>query len=194
MDVVLTGFALLSVLFALIFGKMDVLSAAVMESGTEAVDLCLTLCGAMMLWGGIMEVAKKSGLTTKAARLFCPVLRHLFPDVAPHSEAMEAISLNVTANLFGLGNAATPLGIAAMKKLQSNPANTTATSSMVRFVMLNTASIQLLPTTVAILRQSAGSNHPLEILPAVWLSSIGSVVIGFLACMLLERRDSHELR
>lgn len=194
MDVVLTGFALLSVLFALVFGKMDVLSAAVMESGTEAVDLCLTLCGAMMLWGGIMEVAKKSGLTTKAARLFCPVLRHLFPDVAPHSEAMEAISLNVTANLFGLGNAATPLGIAAMKKLQSNPANTTATSSMVRFVMLNTASIQLLPTTVAILRQSAGSNHPLEILPAVWLSSIGSVVIGFLACMLLERRDSHELR
>ena len=194
MDVVLTGFALLSVLFALIFGKMDVLSAAVMESGTEAVDLCLTLCGAMMLWGGIMEVAKKSGLTTKAARLFCPILRHLFPDVAPHSEAMEAISLNVTANLFGLGNAATPLGIAAMKKLQSNPANTTATSSMVRFVMLNTASIQLLPTTVAILRQSAGSNHPLEILPAVWLSSIGSVVIGFLACMLLERRDSHELR
>lgn len=194
MDVVLTGFALLSVLFALVFGKMDVLSAAVMESGTEAVDLCLTLCGAMMLWGGIMEVAKKSGLTTKAARLFCPILRHLFPDVAPHSEAMEAISLNVTANLFGLGNAATPLGIAAMKKLQSNPANTTATSSMVRFVMLNTASIQLLPTTVAILRQSAGSNHPLEILPAVWLSSIGSVVIGFLACMLLERRDSHELR
>lgn len=194
MDVVLTGFALLSVLFALIFGKMDLLSAAVMESGTEAVDLCLTLCGAMMLWGGIMEVAKKSGLTTKAARLFCPVLRHLFPDVAPHSEAMEAISLNVTANLFGLGNAATPLGIAAMKKLQPHPANITATSSMVRFVMLNTASIQLLPTTVAVLRQNAGSNHPLEILPAVWLSSIGSVVIGFLACTLLERRDSHELR
>ena len=81
-----------------------------------------------------------------------------------------------------------------MKKLQPHPANITATSSMVRFVMLNTASIQLLPTTVAILRQSAGSNHPLEILPAVWLSSIGSVVIGFLACMLLERRDSHELR
>lgn len=194
MDVVLTGFALLSVVFALIFGKMDLLSAAVMESGKEAVDLCLTLCGAMMLWGGIMEVAKKSGLTAKAARLFCPVLRHLFPEIAPHSEAMEAISLNVTANLFGLGNAATPLGIAAMKKLQSNPANTTATSSMVRFVMLNTASIQLLPTTVAVLRQSAGSNHPLEILPAVWLSSIGSVLIGFLACMLLERRDSHELR
>ena len=194
MDVVLTGFALLSVLFALIFGKMDLLSAAVMESGTEAVDLCLTLFGAMMLWGGIMEVAKKSGLTAKAARLFCPVLRHLFPEVSPHSEAMEAISLNVTANLFGLGNAATPLGIAAMKKLQPHPANITATSSMVRFVMLNTASIQLLPTTVAVLRQSAGSNHPLEILPAVWLSSIGSVVIGFLACTLLERRDSHELR
>ena len=187
LDGILCLFLTISMAFSIWKGTADGLSAAVLQSGEEALRLGFTLGGAMMLWGGILEIARESGLTRKVSAALRPLLGRIFARSKQDAAAMEAISMNVTANLFGLGNAATPFGLAAMERLRQQAPGDAATPDMVRFVVLNTASIQLLPTTVAVLRQSAGSAHPLEILPAVWLTSLASVAVGLLACRLLEK-------
>ncbi|MCI7139039.1 MAG: spore maturation protein A [Oscillospiraceae bacterium] len=126
-----------------------------------------------------MEAAKRSGLTEKICFALLPVLGTIFPRLRKEKAALGAISMNITANMLGLGNAATPLGIAAMKELKSISAHgCTASKEMVCFVVMNTASLQILPTTVAILRMEAGANRPLDILPAVWIVSLCSLFIG----------------
>ena len=144
-----------------------------------------------------MRIADKSGLTDALSRAFRPVNRLLFRELDQDSPAMKAISMNMAANLLGLGNAATPLGLAAMKELEKeNRRPGVATKSMVTFVVLNTASLQLLPTTTGFLRLSAGSREPMEILPAVWLASAVSITIGVLMVQVLDgkRGSSHDVR
>ena len=134
-----------------------------------------------------MRVAEKAGLTEKLSRLLAPVLRLLFPGLSPSSSAARAILMNMSANFLGLGNAATPFGLKAMEELQKlNPEKTTASRHMITFVVLNTASIQLLPTTVATLRLKYGSVNPMQILPAVWITSIGAAAAALLMANLLE--------
>ena len=142
--------------------------------------------------GGLMEIARRCRLTEALARLLHPLTRWLFPTVPQGSPAMQAICMNLSANLLGLGNAATPLGLAAMRELQKlNPHKDSASNAMVTFVAMNTASLQLIPTTCAVLRQQAGSAAPMEILPAVWLTGLSSLAVVLLLDRLL-RGKSHQ--
>ena len=162
-------------------GRMDLVSQAAMTGGGEAVELALSLTGMLALWGGLMRIAEHSGLTTIVSRCLEPITRLLFPSLREGERARELISMNMTANLLGLGNAAPPLGLAAMKELSRRAGHPSrATREVVTFVVLNTASIQLLPATNALLRLQAGSEAPLEILPAVWLTSAAAVTVSLL--------------
>lgn len=183
---IFSGLILLAVVFGALNGRLShVTSAALSECG-NAVQLTLTLMGAMCLWSGMMKIADKAGLTDRLSRAFRPVLRLLFRGLDPAGPAAKAISMNIAANLLGLGNAATPLGISAMRELQKlSPQTDCATDNMVLFVVLNTASLQLIPTTTAMLRQQANSVAPLDIMPAVWVASLASVASGVLAAKFL---------
>lgn len=182
-----SGMLLLAVLAAAISGQLGAVSAAAMAGAERGAQLCLSLAGPLCLWAGLAAVLEGSGLSAKLAALLRPLLGHLFPAAARDAQALEKISGNFTANLLGLGNAATPLGIAAVQRMHRLSGGAAASDEMCRLIVLNTASIQLLPTTVAALRASAGAARPFAILPAVWLTSLGSVTVGLLAVGLLAR-------
>lgn len=185
---VFSGLIALSVVFGIATGRMDAVSNAAIGSCGEAVKLMITLTGSMCLWSGLMKVADRARLTEKISGLFSPLIKLLFNGMDYKSESAKAITLNISANLLGLGNAATPLGIAAMRAMdKENRQSKTASDNMIIFVVLNTASMQLIPTTTAILRQAAGSHRPLDIMPAVWVSSFVSVASGVIMCKLLAQ-------
>ena len=182
-----SGMLLLAVLAAAISGQLGAVSAAAMAGAERGAQLCLSLAGPLCLWAGLAAVLEGSGLSAKLAALLRPLLGRLFPAAARDAQALEKISGNFTANLLGLGNAATPLGIAAVQRMHRLSGGAAASDEMCRLSVLNTASIQLLPTTVAALRASAGAARPFAILPAVWLTSLGSVTVGLLAVGLFAR-------
>lgn len=180
---------ILSVIFSILTGQIGEVSAAAVNQSAKAIELMLTLMGTMCFWSGIMRVADEAGLTEKLSRLFSPILLRLFKGVKKNSPALKAISMNIAANLLGLGNAATPLGIAAMQELNSlehNPKS--ASDNMILFVVLNTASLQLIPTTAIMLRQKAGSIAPMEIMLPVWLASLASITVGVTVAKLFSWR------
>ena len=186
MSYIISGMILLAILTGGIGGNMAAVSTAAMNGCGQAVQLVISLTGTICLWSGVMRVADRSGLTDAMSRMFRPITRFLFRELSEESPAMKAISMNMAANLLGLGNAATPLGLAAMEELEKENRRTPAASqAMVTFVVLNTASLQLLPTTNAYLRLAAGSKEPMEILPAVWLASSVSIGVGVLMTRLL---------
>ena len=181
-----TGMAVLSILCGLATGRGDLVAAAAVEGAQAAVELCVSIAGMLCLWTGVMEVMRRSGLAEGLSRLLRPVLSLLFPQVSGDQGVMDSISANVSANLLGLGNAATPLGIEAVRRMERKTPGT-ASDAMCMLVVCNTASIQLIPTTVASVRAAAGSSSPFDILPAVWLASALSVGVGIAACKLLAR-------
>ncbi len=185
MNAVFGGMLLMGVVVGALSGRMPEVSEALLNQPGQAVELTLVLLGNMCLWSGLMKVAEAAGLSQMLARLLSPVTKRLFRGLRHKGRAMGLITLNVAANMLGLGNAATPLGIAAMQaieKEQRYPED--ATEDMCMFVTLNTASLQIIPTTAALLRAAAGSKAPMEILPAVWLSSATSLMVGLLAVRL----------
>lgn len=190
MNYVLMGLILLSILFGGLLGRMPELSAAALESGANAIELCLELCGTVALWCGVMKIAQKAGLCEKLSRLLSPITGFLFRGLKEQSpRAIESISMNMTANLLGLGSAATPMALDAMSELDRlNNKRKTASDYMVTFVVLNTASIQLLPTTVATIRRLHGSADPMEIIVCVWLSTAASVIAAVGLSKLLARK------
>ena len=157
-----------------------------MGGAASAVELTLGMLGPLCLWSGAAELMKRCGLDGRLAALFRPLLRRLLPRASRDAETLSAVSANVSANLLGLGNAATPPGIEAARRM-ARGCRGTADDELCRLVVLNTASIQLLPTTVASLRAACGSAAPFDILPAVWLTSLLSVAAGLLAARLLGR-------
>ena len=178
---------LCAVFFALFSGTGGETAAAVIDGAESAVKLCVTMAGPLALWAGLGKLMDRVGLTGVLAKLLSPVLGRLFPKSRTDAELAGHLSANVTANLLGLGNAATPMGIRAAGRLRDPRDPTRATDELCRLVVMNTASIQLLPTTVAAVRQSAGCAAPFDILPCVWISSILSVSAGLLAATLLGR-------
>lgn len=186
MTVVWTGMVAVSVLCGLATGRGAEVAAAAIEGAGAAVELCLSIAGMMCLWSGVMEVMRRSGLAEGLTRLLRPVLRRLFPGCAGDRETMDSVAANVSANLLGLGNAATPLGLQAAQRMGRNCGGR-ASDELCMLVVCNTASIQLIPTTVATVRAAAGSAAPFDILPAVWLASALSVGVGILACKLFAR-------
>lgn len=176
-----------SVFCALATGRMQQLSEAVLAGAGNAVQLIFGMMGMMCAWTGLMKIADAGGLTAILSRLLAPVLRRLFPAYPPESPAAKAICMNITANLLGLGNVATPMGLAAMKEMAAqNRGSHVADNSMVMFVVLNTASLQLIPTFMGTLRAQYGSAAPFDILPAVLMVSAIALVAGLLAAKLLE--------
>lgn len=167
-----------AVIYGFLTGGIEAVSNAVFESGEEAVTLTLTLVGSMAVWGGIMRIAQTSGITDKISKLMMPMLTKLFKGLDKNSKALKAIAMNVTANLFGLGNAATPLGIEAMKALEAEEkTGEEASRNMILFAVLNTSSVELIPATVATLRLTYGSREPMVILPCVLIVSLMSVSV-----------------
>lgn len=172
---------MLSLIFGIGGGKTSAVSAAALSGAYGAVKLSLELLGSLCFWSGLMEAARRCRLTEGLCRLISPPLSLLFPRLRKEKKAMELISMNVTANLLGLGNAATPFGIAAMKELRRIEGSSSAGVEAVVFVVMNTASLQLIPTTVATLRAEAGAENPLDILPAVWFVSALALLVGIAA-------------
>ena len=186
MAAIWTGMVVISILCGLATGNGPAVGAAALEGAGAAVDLCLAMAGVLCLWMGVMEIMKRSGLSAGLSRLLRPLLGRLYPEFARDREVMDCISANVSANLLGLGNAATPLGIQAAQKMSRRRPGV-ACDGMCMLVVCNTASIQLIPTTVAGVRLAAGCETPFDILPAVWLASALSVCVGILAAKLLSR-------
>lgn len=181
-----TGMVAVSVVYGLVNGTIGAVGAAAMEGAQAAVELCVSMAGIMCMWSGVMAVMEACGLTAGLSRLFRPILRRLLPNACRDSETLSAVSANVSANLLGLGNAATPLGIQAARRMAAGCGGV-ASDELCRLVVLNTASIQLLPTTVAGVRAALGSASPFDILLAVWLASAISVTAGLGAARLLQR-------
>lgn len=183
---------LLSLVCGLFTGQLDKVSKAVFEEGSNAVELCIFLAGSMCVWGGIMRVAEASGLTALISKVLSPIGKFLFKGLDTSGRAFSAIVLNVTANLLGLGNAATPLGLEAMKALEreEKPKNGRATDNMIVFILLNTASITIIPTTVAALRLAHGSNTPLDILPLVIINAVFALAVSLSLCMVLNKSSA----
>ena len=186
MTVIWTGMVVVSILCGLATGNGPAVAAAAMEGAAAAVELCLSMAGVLCLWMGVMEVMRRSGLSDGLSRLLRPVLRRLYPEFARDREVMDTISANVSANLLGLGNAATPLGIQAARQMSRRTPGR-ASDALCMLVVCNTASIQLIPTTVASVRLVAGCAAPFDILPAVWLASAISVCTGIGAVKLFGR-------
>lgn len=181
-----TGMIVISLVCALITGRGTEMAAAAMEGASAGVELCFSMAGALCLWMGVMEVLRRAGAMGALSRLLRPVLGRLYPDFARDDGVMDAISANVSANLLGLGNAATPLGLDAARRMSRRTPGV-ASDSLCMLVVCNTASIQLIPTTVAAVRAGAGSSAPFDILPTVWLASALSVTAGILAARLFAR-------
>lgn len=171
------GFLTLSLIFGLLTGRLDAVSAATAQGAASAVELIVKIAGLMCLWSGVMEIVSASGLAGKIERLLRPVLRILFGRAASDRKAMELVSANVTANLLGLSNAATPIGLQAVSRLYDSAGRKGSPDAVLTLVVLNTTSMQLIPSTVAAVRAGYGAVQPFDIMPAVWCASACSVVV-----------------
>lgn len=189
-----SGMILISFTVAVINGQIEETTAAALEGAKLAIETCIGLLGTMCLWSGLARIAENSGLTSVFAKLLRPATKVIFPKLKKDSAALNAIVLNMVANLLGMGNAATPLGIAAMRELdKENRHRGTASNEMCMFVVINTASIQLIPSTVISLRQMFGSENPSAVVVPVWLCSVCAVVMGVLTAKFFERRGRYKL-
>ena len=187
MSWIFTGMLFGSVLFAALSGHGGALSAAAVEGAQAGVTLALSITGAVCLWSGVGKLMEKIGVTAFLSRLLSPVLGRIFPSTKKDARLAGSLSANVCANFLGLGNAATPMGIAAVRRLKDPEEPTLATDEMCRLIVLNTASIQFLPTNVAAVRSALGCASPFDILPAVWVSSLLSASLGVLAAWCLGK-------
>lgn len=179
---------IVSVISGLVNGRIYEVSQAALNGASDAVQLIISLVGMMCFWSGLMNISDKGGATALLSKLLHPILSKLFPDYSDNENVLQAVCANITANFMGLGNSATPLGIRAMKEMKRlNGDSVTANNSMIRFVVLNTASIQLVPTFVSVIRKSCGAESPLDILPCVFISSLVGVTVGLSLCILFEK-------
>ena len=176
-----TGMVLLSLAASVLLGNGSELSGAVLEGAQSAVTLVIGMAGAICLWSGVGRVMDRCGITGLLSELLSPALKRLFPDTRKDKVLAQQLSANICANILGLGNAATPMGVLAAQRMAASGKPGIASDQLCRLVVLNTASIQLIPTGVAAVRLAAGSATPFDILPAVWLTSLCSAGVGLMA-------------
>ena len=186
---IFTVLVAVSLVAAILLGRGSELAAAVPQGAQAGISLAISLAGSLCLWTGVGRLLEKTGVTGMLSRLLKPLLHRLFPETRSDHVLAGVLSGNICANFLGLGNAATPMGIQAAQRLAAG--QTVANNSLCRLVVLNTASIQLIPTTVAAVRVSAGCSSPFDILPAVWVTSIASVSAGLTAAWLLGKLWKH---
>ena len=182
-------FIILSFIYALVTGKVNEVNNGIFTSLTDAVELSITFLGTISLWNGIMEIAKRTSLIEKLTKFLRPLICFLFPELKNNETAKQEISMNMIANILGLGNAATPLGLKAMKTMQKeNKRKDTLSNSMMMFIVINTASIQLIPTNVIAIRTSLNSANPTSIIIPVWIATIIAGIVGVVGTKLLIKR------
>jgi spore maturation protein A len=182
------GIIIISTIFAILTGRISALSNIVLNEGANAVKLTLAIAGSICWWSGMMKIVEKTGFNSTLSKIIYPITKRIFTGINKNSIAVKTISMNISANLLGLGNAATPLGIKAMGELaKEEKTNGVASNNMVMLVVLNTASIQLIPTTIAMLRAKAGAKAPLDILPLILLASVVSVCVGLTLAKLIGK-------
>ena len=186
-------FIIISFIFALLTGNINNFNNSIFDSCTQAVDLIINLTiklfGTMCLWNGLMKIVQKSSLINKLSNMISPLMKFLFPKMNKEDKEYKEITINIIANLLGIGNAATPLGLQAMKTMQEkNPNKDTITDSMAIFIVLNTASLQLIPTTVIAVRASMGSTNAAQIILPVWIVTLVADTAGIIASKLLMKK------
>lgn len=187
-----TGLILISVLSAVILGTGSELAAAVPQGAQAGITLAISIAGSLCLWTGVGNLMEKAGISDTLSRLFSPVLTRVFPAAKKDSILAQKLSANVCANFLGLGNAATPMGIQAVRRMVRPERPDLATDEMCRLIVLNTASIQLIPANVAAVRVSLGCSTPFDILPAVWFTSVCSAGLGLCAAWVLGKVWKHD--
>ncbi len=192
MSYIWTGMILVAIVFSFGNGTGGALSSAVLEGAQSGITLAISMAGAICLWSGVGQVMERAGLNQKLSKVLMPLIGRLFPSARRDQAVGNFISANVCANLLGLGNAATPMGIAATKQMSRYAPPGTASDEMCRLIVMNTASIQLIPANVAAVRASMGSAAPFDILPAVWVTSLCSVAMGLLAAFVLGKVLRHD--
>ena len=187
MKFILVILPVISLVYGALSGNIAEVSSAALDKAGEAVTLALSLCGIMCLWCGLMRVAEASGAVAAVSRLMSPVISFLFRGLEKGGRAARLISMNITANILGLGNATTPLGIQAMQAIaeEEHTEDGEASDSMIMLTVLNTASLQIIPTTAAALRAAQGAAQPMEILPCVWIVSLYAAAVSVGAAKLM---------
>ena len=182
-------FIIVSFIYAILNGRVAEVNNSVFESTKLAVDLSISLLGTICLWNGIMQIASKTSIVKHLSRILNTIIRKLFPDIKKEEKVNEEITMNMIANIMGLGNAATPLGLKAMRSMQKkNSDKSRLSNSMAMFIVINTASIQLIPTTVIAIRNSLGSTNPTAMIIPVWIATICAAVAAIISAKLLMRR------
>ena len=177
LNILWPAFILISFIYGILRGNIEAINDSIFTSAKNAVELTITFFGTICLWNGIMKIAQKTTFVAKLTKLLKPLINFLFPDIKNNEKVREEISMNMIANILGLGNAATPLGLKAMKTLQKeNEKKDTISNSMAMFIVINTASLQLIPTTVIAIRASLGSQNPTQIIFPVWGATIAAAV------------------
>lgn len=187
MSWIFMGFLVLSTVCAMYLGNGGSLAAACASGAQSGISLAVSIAGSLCLWTGIGRLMEHIGITAMLAKLLRPILRRLFPSTKQDPALASSLSANICANFLGLGNAATPMGILSAKRMVRNDRPGVATNELCRLIVLNTASIQLIPASVAAIRVSLGCATPFDILPAVWLTSLASAGAGVLAAWLLGK-------
>ena len=183
------AFIIISFVFAIYSGKVLNVSNAVFNSAEQTVTLCLSLLGTLCLWNGIMKIAVKTSMIEKLTKFLKPLMSFLFPEIKENKKISKEISMNMVANILGLGNASTPLGLKAMESMQKeNPDKDKLSNSMTMFILVNTASLQIIPTTVISIRNSLGSENPTKIIIAVWVATIVAFATAITAGKILIKR------
>lgn len=182
-------FIIISFIYAIYSGNIFNINNAIFSSADQTVQLCLTLFGTICLWNGVMQIAVKTSLIEKLTRFLKPVISFIFPEIKNDKKISKEISMNMVANILGLGNAATPLGLKAMESMQrKNEDRSKLSNSMAMFILVNTASLQIIPTTVISIRSSLGSSNPTKIILAVWIATIAAFATAIIAGKILIKK------
>lgn len=185
-------FIIISILYSIISGNLNEINVAITNTTQEAVNLTLTLIGTTCLWSGLMEIASNTRIITCLSKILKKIIHFLFPNIQ-NEKTSNKIIMNIIANILGLGNAATPLGLQAMDELQKENSNKSKLSdNMMMLIILNTASLQLIPTTVIAIRTSLGATEPAKIILPVWISTICAATVGIIVTKMLIKVDKKE--
>ena len=182
-------FIIISFIYSIYSGNIFNINNAIFESTDKTVELCLTMFGTLCLWNGIMKIAIKTSLIEKLTKLLKPIISFIFPEIKNDKKITKEVSMNMVANILGLGNASTPLGLKAMHSMQKiNKDKSKLSDSMAMFILINTASLQIIPTTVISIRSSLGSENPTKIIFAVWIATIAAFATAIIAGKILIKK------
>ena len=186
-------FIIISFSYAIFSGNLQNLNSSIFDSVESAVNLSITMLGTMCLWSGIINVAVNTSIMKFMNKLLKPIIKFLFPEIKQNEKAQNEILMNIVANILGLGNAATPLGLKAMGTLQEENKNKKELSnSMIMLIVMNTASIQIIPTTIIAIRSSLGSENPTSIIVPVWIATICAAIAGVTVTKLFIKYSNNK--